>query len=112
MRYLDRKGEFITSFQWHRLYADPKYAIVETTKIGKRLIETSWVGMIPDCEKDTPKLYLVQLLRSVSVLETESDSKDSKELACQWYATEAEARRGHQMLVDREQTRQYGRPAK
>src|SRR5678815_3893241 len=110
MRYLNRKGESISSLEWHRLYADPKYSIVETTRVSKRIIETTWVGVVPFSEQTAPKLYVVQLLRSLSTLEEER--KEDGELACYWCSTEAEAAKTHRWLVEKEQARVYGRPIK
>ncbi len=114
MRYRDRKGEYISSIAWRKLYADPKYAIVDYTKIGKRLVETTWVGVIPVSEEDCPKLYLVQLLRVTPDArpDTLNGTIEDPELSCQWCASEADAAVLHRFLVEKEQKRQYGKVIK
>lgn len=90
--YYDRDGQPIDLQQWGALFTNPDYKIVQQDKVNGYFISTVWLGMNHAYGVDSP------LAIFESMVFNEGSSED---LDCIRYATEAEAKAGHQVLVEK-----------
>lgn len=89
--YYDRDGQPITQSQWGQLFGDHNYKVVQQDKVNGYFISTVWLGMNHAYGVDSP----------LAIFESMVFEEDSyADLDCIRYATEAEAKAGHLVLLE------------
>lgn len=84
--YFDKAGRPISVYEWSRLFDDPVYRVVAKTKVGEPEVSTVWLG-IDHGHGRAPHPILFETLVF-------------PECKLMWrYATEDEARVGHEQAV-------------
>lgn len=91
----DRQGRPITVEQYTELLVDDDYKRVALTTVGPYAVSTVWLGADHSFGTGGPPLIFETM-----VFATEGGTADlSHDLDCRRYATEDEARRGHEEFV-------------
>jgi hypothetical protein len=103
MTYYDRAGTLITdAYEFARLFEDIAYKRVRQTFVSGRdrhrqalkvLVSTVWLGIDHNCSCDGPPL----IFETMVFLQASGGA----DIACDRYATEAEAIVGHDAMVER-----------
>jgi hypothetical protein len=92
----DRDGNKIDMQRFGELLADPRYKILQQTKLGGLLISTVWIGLDMNFMREGPPIIFESMVFS----QDEDDPEALGEsVACERYATEEEAMEGHHRLV-------------
>lgn len=91
MKYFDRDGRPIEFLEWMRLRQDNEYAQVALDKIGSRTVSTVWLGVSSFLWRESDKNSSPQAIFETMVF---------PDLSCQKYSTLAEAKAGHQKIVN------------
>jgi hypothetical protein len=91
-RYYNRKGEEITGAEWGTSFENDgdQRRVAETTLPNGRWVSTVWLGLDHSFRHEGPPLIFESM-----VFPSKGDMSD---MDCERYATEAEARQGHERL--------------
>lgn len=93
--YYDRAGHPISLGEWARLRGIPSYHRVDRAEIGSYVVSTVWLGLDHGFSVGGPPIIFETMVFASPDLETGM----LNELEMRRYATEEEARRGHEELV-------------
>ena len=95
MNMYDREGNRISMKRFGELLADPRYKILQQTKLGGLLISTVWIGIDMNFMGGPPVIF------ESMVFDQDEEDPDSLGEGVEQirYATEAEALAGHDRLV-------------
>lgn len=91
--YYDRDGQPITSQQWGELFENYEYKNIQQTYINGHRISTVWLGMNHNFFGEGSPLIFE------SMVFVDDDSYADLDMVR--YATETEAKAGHQVLVEK-----------
>jgi len=87
----DREGNPMTMEQWNALLGDPEYKVVQQDTLENgRWVSTVWLGMNMQYGEGPPLIFETMVFPSHG---------NYSELYCERYATEAQARQGHQAAM-------------
>lgn len=92
-RYYNRQGEPITINEWVTIGGDPSLRLVEQTELPDgRFISTVWLGIDHryDESEGEPLIFETMVFPS---------TRDARELHCERYSTEEQARAGHARIL-------------
>lgn len=87
--FFDRAGNPIDHAEWFRLLETPDYGVVENTRLRDVEVSTVWLGLAHNHGGDGPPLIFQTVIFGLG--EDEPTFR---------YATEAEARAGHEKAVE------------
>lgn len=92
--YYDRDGRSMTLLEWARSYEarTDKKRVAETTLPDGRWVSTVWLGANHQFGSGPPLIFETMVF---------SSQEDMQEEDCDRYSTEAEARAGHQAMVEK-----------
>ncbi len=90
INFYDRVGESIDQWQWVELFENFDYQRVENTEVGPYRVATNWMGFDLSIWGDGPPLIFETMVFATGT---------PYDLDCRRYATEDEARAGHDELV-------------
>lgn len=91
--YFDRQGRPIDLSEFGRLAADRDYKVVAQTQVGSYLVSTVWLGIDHDFSRGVPVIFESMVFATVEGV------PEWRDIDCVRYASEAEARVGHEELV-------------
>jgi hypothetical protein len=90
--YYDRQGRPMDQSAWQRRFSDYDYKVVARTAVSGWSVSTVWLGMDLNYAGQGPPVIFETMVFPPEGLATEGEY-------CMRYATEAEARAGHEEAV-------------
>jgi hypothetical protein len=95
--WYDREGRPLSLEEAGRLFADFDYKRVDLTEVGPYVVSTVWMGMDHSFMEGPPQIFETMVFTSSEWSDVERIGL--QDIDCVRYATESEARAGHQDMV-------------
>lgn len=93
--YFDRKGQPISAELFGQLHSDRRYKRVAVSSLHGLYVSTVWLGIDYGIFLNPPLIFETMIFRE----DERGEPQMSDELWCERYATEEQAREGHELAV-------------